>query len=101
MFKRFLLFLFSVKRSLVICFMVISFSLMAFGPVTKDANSGKCSLLVAMNDQQAATTKLQHLMSFHFGDGAFTGTEKLVSVKTMKEDGKNTSYIRFDLGYNY
>ena len=84
-------------------FLIISVVLMAFGPVSKDALSGKCTLLVAMNDQQAATTKLQHLMAFHFGDGTFTGAEKLVSVKTMKDDGKlaPSSYIRFDLGYNY
>src|SRR5712692_5884769 len=82
-------------------FLLVGLMFSAYGPVAKDAGSGKCSLLVAVNDQQAAKTKLQHLMAYHFGDGNFTGGEKIVSVKTLKDDGKNTSYIRFDLGYNY
>jgi hypothetical protein len=68
-----------------------------------ETGSDKCELLVAVHDQQAAVTKTQHLMGFHFAAGSFSGGEKIVSVKTQKADDKNpnASYIRFDLGYNF
>jgi hypothetical protein len=93
-----------VKKAAYILFSSACVAILASGFVfTKQPGGDKCELLVAVHDQQAATTKLQHLMGFHFASGNFNGGEKIVSVKTQKADDKNpnASYIRFDLGYNY
>jgi hypothetical protein len=92
-----------MKRFIYICFSFTAAAL-AMSFTLRSPDGSKCELLVAVHDQQAAVTKMQHLMGFHFDAGNFAGGEKIVSVKTQKADEKgnpNASYIRFDLGNNY
>lgn len=59
----------------------------------------KVSLLVAEYDDNAATNFLQHLVNYHFVDGAMVSKETVVSLPTKKA-GVTGNYVRFDLGKN-
>ena len=59
----------------------------------------KVSLLVAEYDDNAATNNMQHLVNYHFVDGAMTSKETIISLPT-KKSGVTGNYVRFDLGQN-
>ena len=92
-----------MRRTVLIAFSAVAILIVTSFRYGEDPGSDKCELLIALHDRQAAVTKMQHLMAYHFLSGNYNGGEKLVSVKTQKADDKNpnASYIRFDLGYNY
>jgi hypothetical protein len=80
---------------------ILVFSLPATCGFIAIKNTGSnFALLIALHDQQAASTKLQHLFAYHFVSGNPQAGEKIVTVKTQSEKEKNASYIRFDLGEN-
>ncbi|MBL0330911.1 MAG: hypothetical protein IPP64_16245 [Bacteroidetes bacterium] len=59
----------------------------------------KVSLLVAEYDDNAAANNLQHLVNYHFVDGAMVSKETVISLPTQKA-GVTGNYVRFDLGKN-
>lgn len=59
----------------------------------------KASLLVAEYDDNAAANNLQHLVNYHFVDGAMVSKETVISLPTKKA-GVTGNYVRFDLGKN-
>ena len=87
-----------LKFSLLI-FIVIFF--VAFHmPLKKSLPAGKkVSLLIAEYDDNAAANNMQHLVNYHFLDGAMVSKETVISLPTKKA-GVSGNYVRFDLGKN-
>jgi hypothetical protein len=59
----------------------------------------KVSLLIAEYDDNAAANNMQHLVNYHFLDGAMVSKETVISLPTKKA-GVTGNYVRFDLGKN-
>ncbi len=79
-------------------FLLVFFA--AFLPQKKNLPLGKkVSLLLAEYDNNAATNNLQHLVNYHFVDGAMVSKETVISLPTKKA-GVTGNYVRFDLGKN-
>lgn len=94
-------FKFSLLAFIVVFFVAFQMPIKKILPAGKKSLPAgrQVSLLVAEYDDNAASNNMQHLVNYHFLDGAMVSKETVISLPTKKA-GVTGNYVRFDLGIN-